>query len=264
MAFNSDRYRKGSFPPFITFAEATSFAEEIYENGGGRATYDLLSRIFDNSIKSSSFTKKLAALKWYGIVMEPSKGTVVLTDIGTAIAAPQAPSASMSARKEAFLRIEPFARIYERHKGKLLPADEFLKNIFEQDSGIPKELSSSWVTAFREAIRVAGLLYDRGDQKTQIMESPIIPLTVSVGSSMEMADSVAVAQQSHNVDAYVQAPRPQEALPCSGLNFSLELSGGKTAKFFIPDKLKPKDVQKVRGALEGFVAVIDSLVSEEE
>jgi len=260
---NGDRFKKGSFPPFVTFAESISFAEKIYENGGGRASYDLLSQIFNNSIKSSSFTKKLAAVKWYGMIIEPSKGDILLSDIGMAIAAPQSPSAASSARKEAFLKIEPFVKIYERHKGKLLPADEFLKNIFEQDSGIPKELSSGWVSAFKEAIRTSGLLHDRGDQKIQIMESAVVPLTVSVASSMEMNDKAAVVQHSHGADVSVKVPAVQETAS-SGLNFQIGLSGGQTAKFFIPDKLTAKDIQKLKGALEGFVSVIDSLISEEK
>ena len=205
MAVNGDRYKKGSFPPFVTFADTISFAEKVYENGGGRASYDLLSQIFDNSIKSSSFTKKLAAVKWYGLLIESTKGDVLLSDIGVAIAAPQSPSAANSARKEAFLKIEPFAKIYERHKGKLLPADEFLKNIFEQDSGIPKELSSGWVRAFKEAIRTSGLLHDRGDQKIQIMESAVVPLTVSLASSMEMNDKATVVQHNRERILVAQA-----------------------------------------------------------
>src|SRR5216684_8073656 len=263
MAVNGDRFRKGSFPPFVTFAESISFAEKIYENGGGRGSYDLLSQIFNNSIKSSSFTKKLAAVKWYGMVIEPSKGDILLSDIGMAIAAPQSPSAASTARKEAFLKIEPFVKIYERHKGKLLPADEFLKNIFEQDSGTPKELSNGWVSAFKEAIRTSGLLHDRGDQKTQIMESAVVPLAVAVASGMEMKDKAALVQRSHSADLPMQVPVVQETAP-SGLNFNIGLSGGQTAKFFIPDKLTAKDIQKLKGALEGFVSVIDSLISEEK
>ena len=263
MAVNGDRYKKGSFPPFVTFAEAISFAEEVYENGGGRASYDLLSQIFDNSIKSSSFTKKLAAVKWYGLLIQPSKGAILLSDIGMAIVAPQSPNAASNARKEAFLKIEPFVKIYERHKGKLLPADEFLKNIFEQDSGIPKELSNGWVSAFKEAIRTSGLLHDRGDQKTQIMESAVVPLAVAVASGMEMKDKAALVQRSHSADLPMQVPVVQETAP-SGLNFNIGLSGGQTAKFFIPDKLTAKDIQKLKGALEGFVSVIDSLISEEK
>ncbi len=262
MAVNGDRYKKGSFPPFVTFAEAISFAEEVYENGGGRASYDLLSQIFDNSIKSSSFTKKLAAVKWYGLLIESTKGDVLLSDIGMAIVAPQSPSAALKAKKEAFLKIEPFVKIYERHKGKLLPADEFLKNIFEQDSGIPKELSNGWVSAFKEAIRTSGLLHDRGDQKTQIMESAVVPLAVAVASGMEMKDKAALVQRSHSADLLMQVPVVQETAP-PGLNFNIGLSGGQTAKFFIPDKLTAKDIQKLKGALEGFVSVIDSLISEQ-
>jgi hypothetical protein len=262
MAVNGDRYKKGSFPPFVTFAEAISFAEKVYENGGGRASYDLLSQIFDNSIKSSSFTKKLAAVKWYGLLIEPTKGDVLLSDIGMAIVAPQSPGAASNGKKVAFLKIEPFVKIYERHKGKLLPADEFLKNIFEQDSGIPKELSNGWVSAFKEAIRTSGLLHDRGDQKIQIMESVVVPLTVAVASGMEMKDK-AVAQRSHSADLPMQVPVVQETAS-SGLNFNIGLSGGQTAKFFIPDKLTAKDIQKLKGALEGFVSVIDSLICEEK
>jgi len=263
MAVNGDRYKKGSFPPFVTFAEAISFAEEVYENGGGRASYDLLSQIFDNSIKSSSFTKKLAAVKWYGLLIEPTKGDVLLSHICMSIFAPHSPNASSNASKEAFLKIEPFVKLYERHKGKLLPADEFLKNIFEQDSGIPKELSNGWVSAFKEAIRTSGLLHDRGDQKTQIMESAVVPLAVAVASGMEMKDKAALVQRSHSADLPMQVPVVQETAP-SGLNFNIGLSGGQTAKFFIPDKLTAKDIQKLKGALEGFVSVIDSLISEEK
>src|SRR5258707_11592595 len=173
MADNGDRYKKGTLPPFISFGSAILFAAKIYENGGSRVSYDMLSRIFDNSTKSSSFSKKLAALRLYGLVVEPTKGDVQLTETGLSIAAPQSPQAEGTARKEAFLRVEPFAKIYDRHRGKLLPADEFLKNILEQDCSIPKDLSDEWLQAFKEAIRVAGLLYERPDQKTQIMESGV-------------------------------------------------------------------------------------------
>jgi hypothetical protein len=116
---------------------------------------------------------------------------------------------------------------------------------------------------FQEAIRTAGLLHDRGDQKVQIMESAVVPLTVAVASSMEMNDKAAVVQRSHGVDLSVQVPTVQET-GSSGLNFKIGLSGGQIAKFFIPDKLTAKDAQKLKGALEGFASVIDSLISEEK
>jgi len=261
MALDGDRYKKGSFPPFVTFGDANTFAEKIYENGGGRASYDLLSQIFDNSIKSSSFTKKLAAIKWFGLVAEPTKGEVVLSDIGLAIAAPQSTNAASSAKKEAFLKIEPFAKIYERHKGKLLPADEFLKNIFEQDSGIPKDLSASWVSAFKEAIRTTGLLYDRGDQKTQIMESPTIALGRTSNVSLAQLDTAAESKENTPVESQ---PAPGPSSVPTGHSTTIALSGQRFAVFSIPDSLTTRDAQKLKSAISGLTAIIDSMVDEQK
>ncbi|MFZ0635801.1 MAG: hypothetical protein WA755_07190 [Candidatus Acidiferrales bacterium] len=257
MAYNGDRYKKGTLPPFISFGTAISFAEKIYENGGSRASYDMLSRIFDNSIKSSSFSKKLAALSRYGLVVEPSKGDVQLTEIAMSIAAPQSPQAEGAAHKEAFLRIEPFAKIYDRHKGKLLPADEFLKNILEQDCGIPRDLSDAWLQAFKDAIRVAGLLYERPDQKTQIMESGMQLRAPSVPST--------ATEPVHSIDKkpLVDALQPIEKPSDSGMNHRIKLSAGRFASFSIPDELTADDVKKVKKALEGFKSWIDSLENQQ-
>src|ERR1700722_19840227 len=251
MAYNGDRYKKGTLPPFISFSIAILFAEKIYENGGSRASYDMLSRIFDNSTKSSSFVKKLAALRLYGLVAEPTKGDVQLTETAISIVAPQSPQAEGTARKEAFLRIEPFARIYERHRGKLLPADEFLKNILEQDCGIPKDLSDEWLQAFKEAIGVAGLLYERPDQKTQIMESGLQPKALSVPSP--------AVEPIHRreIKTTTETPQPVENNSGSGMNHRIKLSGGRLAAFSIPDDLTADDVKKVKKALEGFKSWID-------
>ena len=152
-----ERLKRGSNPPYIGLSDAFSLARGIYEQGGGMASYDVLSRLTGNSSSSSSFIKKVGALKAYGLATEQSD-TLTLTENGMAIAAPTSELSASSAKKAALLNISVFAKIYERHKGKLLPADEFLKNIVEQDSGIPKELSETWVTAFKAASRAAGLL----------------------------------------------------------------------------------------------------------
>lgn len=262
MANGLDRYKKGSLPPFLGLADAILLVEKLYAQAGGTANYNLLSRIFDNSPSSSSFTKKLAWLKAYGLVTEPAKGTVSLSEIGMTIAAPVSPEAASAAKKDAFLRIDVYSRIFERHKGKLLPADEFLKNIIEQDCGIPRELSDSWVSSFKDAIRVAGLLYDRGDQKKQILESAVLERSAALPSaSVDRSDQA--TSVTHSVDAFLQAPKA-EPISTSGLNVNIRLSGGQVATFRIPDKLTSKDVQKLKGTLEGFGSMIDSLISEED
>jgi hypothetical protein len=244
-------------PPFLGLSDAVMLTDKIYEQAGGQANYDLLSRIFDNTQNSSSFTKKLATLKAYGLVTEASKGEVSLTDSGLAIAAPQSQEASAMAKRDALLRIDVYSKIYERHKGKLLPADEFLKNIIEQDSGIPRELSDKWVKAFKDAVVVAGLLHDRGDGRMQLMESALVVKTPSVVLTAKHESFPQIVSPS--VEKTVL---PSTAVPiaASGMNIKIQLSDGQLATFCVPDKIGAKDAQKLKNALEGFGRLIDSLV----
>jgi hypothetical protein len=263
MANTAERVRKGSYPPYASLAEAFLLAERIYENGGGQASYDMFSRLTGNSSSSSSFVRKLAAMKAYGLLAEAVKGQLILTETGIRIAAPRDADAAGNARKQAFTSIDTFNRIFDRHKGKLLPADEFLKNMIEQECEIPRDLSKLWVSAFKDSLKTAGLLHDRGDGKFQILESPVVMKSVSVAAAVRQNGPAVEADKSHAADAYVQAP-VSEAEPNAGLNIKIRLSSGQSASFYIPDKLSARDAQKLKGALEGFGSMIDSLVSDQE
>lgn len=261
MTNGSERYKKGSLPPFLALSDAFSIVGQIYEQGGGRANYTLLSRIFDNSPSSSSFTKKLAWLKIYGLIVEQNKGELNLSDLGLTLAAPMSKEAELIAKKEAFLRVDVYYRIFERHKGKLLPADEFLKNIIEQDCGIPRELSDAWVSSFKDAIRTVGLLHDRGDQKTQIMESPWF-FTVANAPAAPATD-IPVESKKSDVKEEVRVSTVAP-LSISGHNTKILLSGQRYAIFSIPDSLSERDAHKIKSAITGLSAIIDSMVEERE
>ncbi len=260
-AQRGERYPKGTYPPYIQLAEAFDLVTQIYEQGGGQASYDMMSRLTGNSSSSSSFFKKLAAVKAYGLVTDANK-IVSLTDEGMAIAAPISPEAARSARKLAFLNVDVFSRIYERHKGKLLPADEFLRNIIEQDQRIPRDLSASWVSAFKQGAAAAGLLYERPDAKTQIMESP----TGERAALQEAKDSTLVVpreQQRPDVETASFEPATTVPFAACGHNTRIQLSSGRYAEFSIPDSLTGRDANKLKSALDGLKAIIDSMVSDE-
>jgi hypothetical protein len=233
----------------------------IYEQGGGRASKDLLSRLTGNTSSSSSFTRKVNALKAYGLAGEEN-GEVILSHAGVAAVAPTEPKVSAEAKKVSFQQIEVFNRVYERHKGKILPAEEFLKNILEQEHSIPRELVKEWVSSLKDGLKAAGLLYDRGDGKLQIMEEPIVrhprlrddPTT---DQSAPTKVNAANESASNELTAVVQ----QQI--ASGHNTRIELSGKRFATFSIPDVLTIKDVNKLKSAIAGLTAIIDSMVQEE-
>src|SRR5258708_35223938 len=94
------RLPRGTVPPLLSLGEAELLTKRVYEHGGGEASFDLLSQIAGNSVSSSTFTKKLASLKWFGLAAEQNK-TVSLTDTGLAIAAPTDAEVTASALKAA-------------------------------------------------------------------------------------------------------------------------------------------------------------------
>jgi hypothetical protein len=258
-----ERLKRGSFPPFLGLADAFDLARAIYEQGGGRASVDLLSRLTGNSSSSSNFVKKIGALKLYGIVSEQN-GAVALTEQGNSIAAPISEDADLQARKASFLNVATFSRLFDRHKGKLLPADEFLRNILEQDIGIPQELSAEWLRAFKEGLKVAGLLYTRADGKTQVLElpgtsadvQPIRPTIADNGSaspSIDISTSTAVPTASQSVP-----------ISASGNNTRFELSDGRVAEFRVPFGITARDAKRLKGFLKGLELIIDSAVIGEQ
>lgn len=266
----NERFRRGTSPPYLYLQGALVIVRLIYEQGGGQASYDVLSRITGNSVSSSSFLKKLAALKMYGLVTESNK-TILLTEQGIAIAAPTSEQSEGQAKKAAFTSIDVFSKIYERHKGKLLPVDEFLKNIIEQDALIPRELSSSWVAAFKESARAAGLLFDRADGKTQVLESPIIESPIATNVNAERAESFVMSAPPRTDPLIQPAPLPAgptinvgNGLSASGNVTAFVLSDGRRAEFNIPFGISSKDAKRLKSYLKGLELIIDAAIEEDD
>lgn len=260
-----ERMKRGSFPPYLGLDEAFQLARLIYEQGGGQASVDLVSRLTGNSSSSSSFVKKTGALKLYGLVSEQNGG-FVLTEQGNAIAAPMSKETDAVARKAAFLSVPAFAKLFERHKGKLLPADEFLKNILEQDIGVPLELSLEWVKAFKGAAKAAGLLFNRSDGKIQILEFP----SLADDQLPEYPDSLTTQQTAEaSVENLTQKAvtsngTPIQPITMSGNRTRFELCDGQVAEFIIPFGISAADARRLKGFLKGLDLIIDSAVIGEE
>lgn len=251
------RLPKGTLPPFLTLGDAVDLALRLYEHGGGSASSDLLSQLAGNSVSSSTFVKKLASLKLYGLATEQNK-TITLTDLGLAIAAPTDADGAISARKNALLKVDVFNRVYERHKGKLLPADEFLRNIVQSEFRIPRDVAGLWVRSFKDSARTAGLLLERSDGRTQVRDGAVTEVSKADAptTSAQAAPDSRSSSRSDLIDVTVP-------LSASGQSSRFEVSGGRYASFYVPDKITRRDAEKLKSALTGLSAIIDSLVIDE-
>ncbi|HEV3307834.1 MAG TPA: hypothetical protein VGZ91_15460 [Candidatus Sulfotelmatobacter sp.] len=259
MAASGERKRlpRGTRPPLLALGEAADLCVRLYEHAGGTAGFDLLSQLANNSVSSSTFIKKLSSLKAYGLVSEQNK-FITLTDLGLAIAAPTDSEGSTAAMKVALLRVDVFSRIYERHRGKLLPADEFLRNIIQGEFGIPRSVADSWVRSFKDGARASGLLLERPDGKTQVREAAAVEASREDPSDI-LVPAMTESRATPRTDL-IDVTVPQSA---SGQSSRLEVSGGRYASFYVPDKITKRDAEKLKGALAGLSAIIDSLVIDD-
>jgi hypothetical protein len=257
------RRPRGSFPPTLSLPDAVSVITHLYENVGGDASYDTFAGLIENSPSSSTFHRKLAALKNYGLVTDENKH-VKVSSLGDVIVAPTSPDERMDALKKAFLSVEIFALLYDKYRGKLLPQDEFLTNVVT--GLVPKEFANTWIDRFKQSAKAAGLIRDRGDGKLQVREMAELGSfgTASEGDQFSQTPSVSPSA-SPSASPSPAPPDDDEDGPTTyGHVSKIKLSEDRQAVFKLPDRLTGRDAQKLKGALQGLATIIDSMVEEQE
>jgi hypothetical protein len=244
----AERIPRGSAPPALKLSEAMVLAKKIYEQAAGAASYDTFSQITGNSRTSSAFQRKLSALRQYGIIQD-TDNIAALTDIGTRIVAPRDVGDDLTATKEAMLRIDYLNKIFERHKGRILPDDQFLKNILIQEIKVPREVAELWIVWFKEAAVAARLLHTRADGKIQVLEGP-----TASPKNME-ADAANTKKEE------IQIVSPKPPIQPFGGDFTehpdqqrlvlIQLGRGRLAKLLLPEDWDvSKDLQKLLKMLD--------------
>ncbi len=158
----------GVHAPYISLPEAVSVLEECYDKSGDEFSLDLFSAAIKNSTSSSSFAKKLAACRNYGLV-NIEGNTISLTVFSQRIFRPRSSKERKATLKEAFLSVDYFRRVYERFLGKILPQEEYLANTFSDF--VPKDAAPRWAKRFMESALYAGLILERADGKLQVLDS---------------------------------------------------------------------------------------------
>jgi hypothetical protein len=251
----ADRKPRIAQPPYLQLRDAIRIAEQIYEQCGGTADSNQLTKILNNSVSSSSFTRKLQALRLYRLTAG-AVAPVSLTDVALAIVAPKDESARSTNLKTAATGPEVFRKTYEKLRGKLLPQDEFLRNSFVHDLQLPVVVADAWVDSFKSALETAGLLLLRPDGKTQVLEGA----SPATSENDNQSDAQRPEQAATPAEPVTYAERVMEA--SEGHTTRIALADGRLATIFIPDRLTQRDATRLKGALAGISAIIESMVEE--
>jgi len=257
---NKGRVGYGVKIPILKFEEVIELIKIIYNKAGENNSIDALSSITGNSSSSSTFNKKLAAFRNYG-VLNIDKIGYSLTELGIKIAKPESFDEQHEAIIQSFLNQENLRKIWESFKGKKLPQEEYLENSIQKIISIPAELKKDWAEYFVEAGRYAGLLEERETGSYQVLQGYIKSLN---NNSIRTQDEVKV-RESINIqieDPKLTQSKIEKNIPLTenfGINTTKNISENRKAYFMIPDQLTQQDIESLRVVIKGIELQLDGL-----
>jgi len=122
--------------PYVPLDEAVAVAQAIQDKvGTGLINDDQLAPALDMSQKSSGYRTKLSAARMFTLI-ESHDGGHKLSDLGKRIVDRQQ---ERVARSEAFLAVPLYSRVYEEHKGAVVPPAAALEREFVSFGVAPKQ-----------------------------------------------------------------------------------------------------------------------------
>jgi hypothetical protein len=247
--------------PILSLEDIIEITKVTYNKAGSTNSIDALSRITSNSSSSSTFNKKVSALRNFG-VFNIDKSSYVLTDLGKRIAEPQSFEQQAEAIIETFLNQENLKKIWEHFKGKKLPQEEFIGNTVVSLLNIPTQLKNDWVQYFVEAGKYAGLLDERLPGSYQVL-SGYTPEANSnnIESITRITEQPAVDKTtSNNIREDTYQNETFNILNMSwGLLNVKSLSDKRKAIFAIPENLTQQDIDALKIVIKGIDVQLDGL-----
>jgi hypothetical protein len=134
--------------PYTDLESALGVARAIHEKGGGQCDLDQLAAWMGHeTVSSGAFNLKIAAARLFGLI-EGDRQRIRLTSLGKDAIDPQK---ERSAKAEAFLNVPLYRRIYDEHRGGLLPPDIGLQREMQQFGVTAKQADKARQTFQRSA-----------------------------------------------------------------------------------------------------------------
>jgi hypothetical protein len=121
--------------PEIDIDEASQIADRVVREFKGTISNSGLARALSMAERGGGYLKKVAALREYGLV--EGRGELRATDLAQKIAYPNSVEEKNDGKRQAFLRVELFARLAER-LGSTVPDEERFAIFVEELTKAPR------------------------------------------------------------------------------------------------------------------------------
>lgn len=252
-----EKRRKRDLPPYLPLESAVDVVLQIYNRAGGVLDSDGLAEILGNPSSSSSYHRKVAALRAWGLVQGEGRNFKLQPD-ALAIVQPRNDVEKKQALLNCFLGIEQLRKITDFYAGRILPEDSFLVATLVRDVRIDKKVASEWTKTFRETGNFVGIFIDLNGRKQvrQNFEQVAIDQFVEQEKSYQTSAVLATPQQ----------PKPSAVQSPIGELTNLDYYDVRMGPLHFkgPRTAEEKDANDIRAFLAWFKAVYGKILGEEE
>lgn len=151
--------------PAVTLERALQVAYKIKEFNGGHpwAPVDIAAAL-DIGPRSPDFFYLTAASRDFGLTIGTrDTAAIELTDLGKELVYAPTEEAEHAKRKEAFLKVDLFARVLQHYNGSDLPPMKYLGNTLTKEFGVDEAHHEEFAKVFRENCSYLGITEGAGE-----------------------------------------------------------------------------------------------------
>ncbi len=154
--------------PYTNLNSGLEVARVIHEKGGGECSaMHLASFLSYTNVRGGAFVSRISAAKQFGLIIGGQEALSV-TERAMKILAPVMPEDGIQAKLDAFMEVPLFKDVFERFKGKSLPPEGGLKNLFANTYRLSPDRVGPAVRVFYESAEQAGL-FELSPDRTQLL-----------------------------------------------------------------------------------------------
>lgn len=160
--------------PYFDLDDSVIVAKAVHERGGGTCSRDLVAAALGYSTtKSGAFLSRIYAAKQFGLI--DIEGDILgVTDRATNILHPVMESDAVVAKRDAFLAVPLFQKVYEKFKGATLPHELGLQNLLKTEYKIVPDRIKPAMRVMLNSAEQAGFFAVAGSRTRLIAPTGVI------------------------------------------------------------------------------------------
>jgi hypothetical protein len=164
----SERRTSGVAFPYFNLEKSVEVAKKVHEAGGSCDRHQLAPLLGYSGVNNGSFLSRVTAAKTFGLITQLDD-QIKITARGSEIVAPVSDDTKARAMVEAFLNVPLFKGVYDEWKGRALPPDVGIKNMFERQYSVVPDRAGPTVKVMMDSAESAGFFKTTPGERKLVM-----------------------------------------------------------------------------------------------